>query len=521
MSRCTNDTYSKYAITSADQIKNVPVDLTNLGTGYSLVYENNKFVLKDVQGGGSGSGITIADVLAVIKQGTGIAIDRETGNEITISSDTTQYIKTNTTVGTATLIKPIQIIEFYDTTRQMLQNFNTGNKENTMVLIVNNSSYNINISSLGVLVDPDSASLFIKAVDFMQVLTIKNYDTKISSIEGSIENLNSLLSKCLTNNSAIYELSDVPNYDVAEDGSALTKTAKGLEWRKGIGVKDVTDNIKEGTNITITREDTGAITINSIGGGTGGVTKQEVLDSILAGDNVTINRDTQGQITVSATGGSGGGSTDGIYVVRSEKFKLTQGNFTTPYQFKQTGGNTHVTLSAPSIAGSESVINYYSNDDIEIYGVLQARFSDLSAYPSNSISDAFRVGIGLPVLPSIQVTKKYPRSIAGISVGGYCVTGVTANTFTISGTSSSVGNYVYVNFSYNLEGGNALVKTYSNTNKLVYFRAYLKAEDITLRDFEITEAESHMLDYYYDEKENKWVKDELWQQRLEMNYIKD
>lgn len=520
MSRCTNDTYSKYTITSADQIKNVPVDLTNLTTGYSLVYENNKFVLKDVQGGGTETGITIADVLNVIKQGTGIAIDRGTDNEITISSDTTQYIKTNTTVATSTLVKPIQVIEFYNTTRQMLQNFNTSNKENTMVLIVNNSSYNINVSSLGVLVEPSSASLFIKAVNFMQVLTIKNYDTKISSIEGSIESLNGLVSKCLTNNSAIYELSDVPNYDVAEDGSALTKTSTGLEWKKGIAVKDVTDNIKEGTNITITREEGGAITINSTGGGTGGVTKQEVLDSIIAGDNVTINRDTQGQITVSATTGSGGGTVDGIYVVRSEKFKLTEGSFTTPYQFKQTGGGTYVTLSAPSVTGSESVINYYSNDDIEIYGVLQATFKDLSSYSSNSISDAFRVGIGLPVLPSIQVTKKYPRSIAGISVNGYCATGVTPNTFTISGTSSSVGNYAYVNFGYNLDGGNALIKTYSNTSKLVYFRAYLKAEDITLKSLEITEPESHMLDYYY-EKENKWVRDELWQQRLEMNYIKD
>lgn len=348
MSRCTNDTYSKYAITSADKIKNVPVDLTNLIDGYSLVYDNNKFVLKDVQGGGgSGSDITIADV------------------------------------------------------------------------------------------------------------------------------------------------------------------------------KEVTDNIKEGTNITITREDTGAITINSTVSGTGGITKQEVLDSIIAGDNVTINRDTQGQITVSATGATGGGSIDGIYVVRSEKFKLTQGSFTKPYEFQQTGGGTYVTLSAPNVAGSESVINYYSNDDIEVYGVLQASFKDLSSYAGNSISDAFRVGIGLPLLQSIQVTKKYPRSLAGINVNGYCVAGVTPNTFTVSGTSSSAGNYAYVNFSYNLEGGNALIKTYSNTNKLVYFRAYLKAEDITLRSFEITEPESHMLDYYYDEKEKKWVKDELWQQRLEMNYIKD
>lgn len=123
MARCNNNSISRAEITSADEIQNIPVNTDNLNNGYSLVYENNQLVFKDIQGGGGGgattflqltdtpanyvgekgkvvavnsaeNGLEFVDqasidkqaVLDAIKEGTNITIDRGTLGEITINS---------------------------------------------------------------------------------------------------------------------------------------------------------------------------------------------------------------------------------------------------------------------------------------------------------------------------------------------------------------------------------------------------------------------------------------------------
>lgn len=237
MARCEQAEEYRLNITSADELKNIPLEFTNIANGKVMVYRDGKFVMEDQSGsGGSSSFINLTDT-PNIYGGVGkfVAINStndglEFVNAPTQDAYTAKFISTNDSVD----------LEPYKGFNRIIYQveFELG-QEYTQIL-------------------PK-----ISETEPTQIIILENRSSEDVTIQPNLqgEKIGGGTSATLFAN---FHMVLTPN----ATGNNWEVTFFGEEFQGALVKEDILNSIKGGNNVTIDRSQSGEITINATGGGT-------------------------------------------------------------------------------------------------------------------------------------------------------------------------------------------------------------------------------------------------------------
>lgn len=545
MARCNNNSIKRGEITSADELKNIPVNTDNLNNGYSLVYENNQLVFKDVQGGGGGGATTFLqlqdtpasyvggkgkvvavnssenalefvdpasadkqDILDSIKEGANITIDRGTLGQITINS-------TGSGTGVAKLEDIGDVPQYsdgylyYNGSSLEWSTIATGGdfkcwETDTSIFLLPQFTKAIIIFKGQTRIETQYVPQNATDNTFYEFCNQSTYDIKIIE-EGKQIPIITIKPKQIVHVMKVlgaWKVIEIKNYDSAINTINQSLNTKLDSNSKIYDLSDVPTYDSATNNSVLTKTASGLQW--QIPQGTGTSTFIDLTDtpSTYIGQKfkvVTVNEGENSLEFKDILGSIKQGTN--ITIDRGVAGEITinstgggGGGVTFTDEQQELTITTDITPYGVRQTGGTSYstlevgtypckVRKFSNGDMEAEGIVQFRISDLSSQQSAILTDAVRFTLYLPVPDDIEVGKQYELTRTGISIQPNPFGNTyTANTFSRSATSSSQVKYVLVQFAYNCFGvNNAYYKALSSQLINISFSVKLKAKPKVLR----------------------------------------